>query len=113
MVDRFAKTDEEGKLLGVMKQTKDDEGKVIDKRVENPQVIDDIEWSDKDAFMEELNKLNDAEVEVTLEGVPVSKKFYHMQHGREFTIEEYLNSSMEPGMILYLEKIGMLTGLDL
>ena len=113
MVNRYAKTDEEGKLLGVEKQVKDEDNKVINKRVENPQVIDDIEWNDKEKFLEELNALNDKELEITLDGVPVSKKFYHMQHGREFTIEEYLNSAMEPGMILYLEKIGMLTGLDL
>jgi hypothetical protein len=113
LVEAHAKTDELGKLLGVMKPVKGDQtDPPTMERVKDPQVIDDIEWDNKEKFMEELTAFNSEEVELTLTGVSVKKKFFHMQHGRDFTIEEYLNSAMEPGMILYLDKMGVLLDLN-
>jgi len=113
LVERYAKTDEDGKLLGVEKTTKDTENNVIVERIKEPQMIEDIEWNNKEEFIKEIESMNKTEVEIGLETIDAKKSFYHMEHKREFTIEEYLNTGMEPGMILYLEKIGMLTGLDL
>jgi len=113
LVERYAKTDEEGKLLGIEKTIKDEESNVVVERIKEPQMIDDIEWDDKEAFMKELMTLNETKVTPALDSVSVKKSFYHMAANRDFTIGEYMDTQIEPGMILYLEKIGMITDLDL
>lgn len=137
LVDKYAMRDEEGNLLGIYKpidlnkkkdempkelsppaKDKADEkvkkskkGKPGMERVEDPKLIDDIEWNDKEAFMKDLEELNKKEVELEISPVDVAKTFLHVASNKEMTIEDYINTHIEAGLVLFLDDYSFFAGL--
>ena len=114
IIDKYVKRDEKGDALGVMKAVDVAEGEEPRmERVKNPQRIDETEWSDRDAFEKELAELNVQKVSFELTPVDASTVYLNLQVNKELTIRQYLDSNMEPGLLLYLNEYGFWSNLGI
>lgn len=134
LVDKYAKRDESSKLLGILKpidpaKKKEQAKRQLEvpneevevdasvpegmERVVDPKLIDEIEWEDKEKFLEELKVLNEGKIDIILFPIDVTKKFLHTQTGKELTIEDYVNTQLEAGLVLFLSDFGFFANLDI
>jgi len=122
VVDKFVKRDEAGNILGVEKEVKNAEGIVVMvegtetpqmERIKNPQRIDETEWIDRAEFEKELIALNSTKVELDLKPIDVKKKYLDLNTGKDLTIEDYLDTNFEAGLLIFLTGYGFFTGLDI
>ena len=114
IIDKYVKRDEKGDALGVMKAVDVAEGEEPRmERVKNPQRIDETEWSDRDAFEKELGELNMQKISFELTPVDASTVYLNLQVNKELTIRQYLDSNMEPGLLLYLNEYGFWSNLGI
>lgn len=114
VIDLYAKRDEEGKILGVLRPLPAAEGvEPIMERVKEPTRIDDTEWTDRAALDGALAELNKQMTEIELIPVDVETPYFNMQANRDMKISQYLDANMEPSLVLYLEDYGFFKGLEL
>ena len=117
IVDKYAKRDEGGKILGIMRDVPGfvpKEGETIpQERVKDPKRIDETEWNDRASFDKELFELNAQSIELDLIPVDVNSVYYSMQANRDMTIRQYLDANTEPGLMLYLNEFGFFKNMEM
>lgn len=114
IIDKFAKRDEDGKILGIMQDVPVKEGEEPrQERIAEPKRIDETEWTDRAEFETELTALNEQESEFELTPVDVATVYYNGQANRDMTIKEFVDTNMEPSLVLYLSDYGFFKNLDL
>jgi hypothetical protein len=112
-IDKFVKRDENGEILGVMRDVPVKEGEAPrQERVKNPRRIDETEWNDREGFDKALAELNGKKVNLELIPVDVNTVYFNVQANRDMTIGQYIDSNMEPSLMLYLMDFGFFQNLE-
>lgn len=114
IIDKYVKRDEDGEILGVLRDVPVGEGEEPRKeRVKNPRRIDETEWNDFEGFNKELTELNTVLTEIELAPVDVDTIYFSIQANRDMTIRQYIDANAEPSLMLYLADFGFFKNLDL
>ncbi len=112
-IDKFVKRDENGEILGVLRDVPVKEGEEPrQERVKNPRRIDETEWNDREGFDKALAELNGKKVNLELIPVDVNTVYFNVQANRDMTIGQYIDSNMEPSLMLYLMDFGFFQNLE-
>lgn len=117
IIDKYVMRDEAGEILGVMRPVQSEhelaEGETVQmERVKNPRRIDETEWIDRAAFEKELAELNEQNAELELVPVDLDTVFFNMQANRDMKIREFIDSNMEPSLVLFLSDYGFWKNFD-
>jgi hypothetical protein len=117
IIDKYVMRDEAGEILGVMRPVQPEhelaEGETVQmERVKNPRRIDETEWIDRAAFEKELAELNEQNAELELVPVDLDTVFFNMQANRDMKIREFIDSNMEPSLVLFLSDYGFWKNFD-
>ena len=118
LIDKHAKRDEEGKLLGVIIPAQAVPGEPETapqpvKRVTDPKRIDQIEWNDKEGFLTEFTALNNEQVDLEFDKVDVNTVFYNARVNRDMTIKDDLDVNMTSDTLLHLYENGFFDNLEI
>lgn len=111
IIDKYVMRDEAGEILGVFRpvnpdqELKEGEEQMVE-RIKNPRRIDETEWIDRAAFEKELAELNEQNAELELVPVDLDTVFFNMQANRDMKIREFVDSNMEPSLVLFLSDYG-------
>lgn len=111
IIDKYVMRDEAGEILGVFRpvnpdqELKEGEEHIVE-RIKNPRRIDETEWIDRAAFEKELAELNEQNAELELVPVDLDTVFFNMQANRDMKIREFVDSNMEPSLVLFLSDYG-------
>lgn len=100
IIQKYATVDENGNLIGKMKED--------GTRIENPQLLTDLEIDDLEGMAKELDELGMKEVEFTVEPLDLSKTYYNTDLKEKSTVEEYIDTNLEPGVIAVMNSFGMI-----
>jgi hypothetical protein len=117
IIDKYVMRDEAGEILGVRRPVQPEhelaEGETVQmERVKNPRRIDETEWIDRAAFEKELAELNEQNAELELVPVDLDTVFFNMQANRDMKIREFIDSNMEPSLVLFLSDYGFWKNFD-
>ena len=113
-IDKFVKRDENGEILGVLRDVLVNEGEAPrQERVKNPRRIDETEWNDREGFDKALAELNEQKVNLELIPVDVNTVYFNIQANRDMTIKQFIDSNMEPSLMLYLMDFGFFKNLEM
>ena len=105
---------EDGKILGIMRDVPVKEGEEPrQERITEPKRIDETEWTDRTEFEKELTALNEQNSDFELAPVDVATVYYNAQANRDMTIKEFVDTNMEPSLVLYLSDYGFFKNLEL
>ena len=77
-------------------------------RIENPQLLTDLEIEDLEGMAKELDELGMKEVEFTVEPLDLSKTYYNTDLKEKSTVEEYIDTNLEPSVIAVMSSFGMI-----
>lgn len=114
IIDKFVKRDENGEILGIMRDVPVKEGEAqIQERIKNPRRIDETEWTDREGFDKALAELNKETVKIELTPVDVDTIYFNMQANKDMTIRQFIDANMEPSLVLYLLDFGFFKNLEL
>lgn len=91
---KYAILDEAGNFIPA---TKEDGTKY-----ENPQTIDQIELSDRDALVKTISELENTEYDVDFETIDTEKLYYDSKIGEKMKVADFIDANMEPALIMYL-----------
>ena len=112
-IDQFVKRDENGEILGVLRDVPVKEGEQPrQERIKNPRRIDETEWSDREGFDKALAELNGEKVNLELIPVDVNAVYFNVQANRDMTVQQYIDANMEPSLMLYLMDFGFFQNLE-
>lgn len=100
LIQKYATVDENGNLLGKIGED--------GKRIENPQTFDQLEVEDINLLISEINKLDFTDVDFELEPIDMNKVYYDTELNEKSTVENYIDSNIEPSVINAMAQIGLI-----
>jgi len=100
IINKFAMTTSDGSYLGVERDGV---------RVQEPNNLNDIMFTDRDALMVELVALDNARIGVCLSVIDINKEYFDSSALKMMTISEFIDANIEPNLVSSMDSLGLIT----